>query len=539
MGVTVLAADGGAYSTGTFDNLKYTTTDGSTFSTTTAPSLVSAEAKAAAYYPWASGTDITAVPVTTAAQTDYMYSGWYTGLKDSNPQAKFNMKHALAAVRIGVQKSAGYTPTATLTAVQATSDAFYASATLDATSSTGTLSGLTGPGAVLEKTSLSQALSTTPYTTDFLVVPGTSAQTITFTVTIGGSEYTAITAAVTLQQGAIHSYTLTLSAEGLTVTGTTVEPWTTLDKGSLTLQKYELSWDNAPDGVYAIATDYSLVKVDVANESCIGVALIESDAPVPQRLWIEKYESYGDTYDGCISGYSGVHYNTLDGVNDIYGVGGSFNYNVNEWTSGALSDFNGKEHSSVVSVNYSGGGIGGALAGFLSDFPQNHFRQDWYIPALGQLALIYINKTDINTALNKIGGTPFANEAYWSSTEDEKNTVNSISQGWFVSFSGTNCIMGSTLSINDYRVRLVRDIVEGEGPIETITFNIGTATYYALRDMTWSEWIASFFNNNIYMESGSTVVSPINMVKVNDVQSTDKIIEGQTYTVSGYGSFPG
>ena len=239
MGVTVLASGGGAYSTGTFDNLKYTTTDGSTFSTTTAPSLVSAEAKAAAYYPWASGTDITAVPVTTAAQTDYMYSGWYTGLKDSNPQAKFNMKHALAAVRIGVQKSAGYTPTATLTAVSATSDAFYASATLDATSSTGTLSGLTGPGAVLENTSLNQALSTSPYTTDFLVVPGTSAQTITFTVTIGGSEYTATTAAVTLQQGAIHSYTLTLSAEGLAVTGTTVEPWTTIDKGDLTLvEKY-------------------------------------------------------------------------------------------------------------------------------------------------------------------------------------------------------------------------------------------------------------------------------------------------------------
>ena len=237
MGVTVLAADGGAYSTGTFDNLKYTTTDGSTFSTTTAPSLVSAEAKAAAYYPWADDTDITAVPVTTAAQTDYMYSGWYTGLKDSNPQAKFNMKHALAAVRIGVQKSAGYTPAATLTAVSATSDAFYASATLDATSSTGTLSGLTGPGAVVENTSLNQALSTSPYTTDFLVVPGTSAQTITFTVTIGGSEYTATTAAVNLQQGAIHSYTLTLSAEGLAVTNTTVEPWTTLDKGDLTLER--------------------------------------------------------------------------------------------------------------------------------------------------------------------------------------------------------------------------------------------------------------------------------------------------------------
>ena len=142
-------------------------------------------------------------------------------------------------MRIGVQKSAGYTPAATLTAVQATSDAFYASATLDATSSTGTLSGLTGAGAVLENTSLNQALSTSPYTTDFLVVPGTSAQTITFTVTIGGSEYTATTAAVTLQQGAIHSYTLTLSAEGLAVTGTTVEPWTTLDKGNLTLvEKY-------------------------------------------------------------------------------------------------------------------------------------------------------------------------------------------------------------------------------------------------------------------------------------------------------------
>ncbi len=42
----------------------------------------------------------------------------------------------------------------------------------------------------------------------------------------------------------------------------------------------------------------------------------------------------------------------------------------------------------------------------------------WYLPAIGQLSILYSNITEINTALDEINGSRFFGERYWSCTED-------------------------------------------------------------------------------------------------------------------------
>ena len=83
-------------------------------------------------------------------------------------------------------------------------------------------------------------------------------------------------------------------------------------------------------------------------------------------------------------------------------------------------------------------------------YGNNQGFTDWYIPAEGQLALIYLNKTAINEALTAIGGTTFSADFYWSSSEY------SSCDGWYVGF-GNGRVDGGD-KYNDRRVRFVRDI---------------------------------------------------------------------------------
>ena len=87
----------------------------------------------------------------------------------------------------------------------------------------------------------------------------------------------------------------------------------------------------------------------------------------------------------------------------------------------------------------------------------NEGHNDWYVPACGQLALMYLAKTDINAALAKIGGTAFIeSDGYWSSSEYDANIV------WCVNFN--DGLLSGGRKYYDDRVRFVRDIVVEEKP---------------------------------------------------------------------------
>ena len=58
---------------------------------------------------------------------------------------------------------------------------------------------------------------------------------------------------------------------------------------------------------------------------------------------------------------------------------------------------------------------------------------DWYLPAMGELYAIYVNKDVLNIALRKIGGTKLeASFIYWSSSESSRDNA------WYLTISGGN-----------------------------------------------------------------------------------------------------
>ncbi len=73
---------------------------------------------------------------------------------------------------------------------------------------------------------------------------------------------------------------------------------------------------------------------------------------------------------------------------------------------------------------------------------------DWYLPSKKELNLMYLNKTDINITATANGGSSFANDYYWSSTEGGSNTA------WMQQFSSGTQLTAT--KDQTYYVRAIR-----------------------------------------------------------------------------------
>ena len=245
----------------------------------------------------------------------------------------------------------------------------------------------------------------------------------------------------------------------------------------------------AANGVYAVAQNGLGVDINKANESCIAVALIVNDAPVPQRFWIEKNGESNTTSikaaytaDGAsnteyqkfywgmygsdntsITNYTQTGGGGTESLGYLPKANGSYTSSSNRlsgdyttWTSGALSDFNGKANTAALlaALDTDSYTTYANMATWCRIFNQtateNQGYTDWYIPACGQLSLMYMNMTAINNALTKIGGQTIASNYYWSSSEFSSNI------GWLVYFND-GCV-NNCIKKDGCRVRFVRDI---------------------------------------------------------------------------------
>ena len=224
----------------------------------------------------------------------------------------------------------------------------------------------------------------------------------------------------------------------------------------------------APDGVYAVAKNNKGILVEDADESCKAVALVQGT----HRFMIEKNEYSNPAWNGetvlfgCYSSFTWpCRQTTIDGINttaylpratnDYYSTP-HLSGNYSDWVSGALSDFNGQTNTVTIIANSSNTrDMAMTLSRFNASEKQNQGFSDWYIPACGQMALIYLNRLEINEALNKISGTQFDTAAYFTSTE--YSTYNE----WYISFSN---VSGGTISHDQKNktgnVRFIRDIIE-------------------------------------------------------------------------------
>ena len=245
---------------------------------------------------------------------------------------------------------------------------------------------------------------------------------------------------VTISSGATLEQTTNENLRTITLSNITANITVTFDGTFLT-------WPE--DGVYVVQSDGTVVDRMYATSSCIAVALINS--ATNQKLMIEKKEASNSSYATAASGKSGT-------ASFYWGGYGTDQSIVNCPNSTyAKTDFNGKANSEVLKTVTKGGGsytsyatIGAVLNQFISNSNENQGYSDWYIPACGQLYLIYQNTTNINTALSAIGGTQITAAYYWSSSEY------SPSHGWYV-YLGSGYVDYNSKS-RYYRLRLVRDL---------------------------------------------------------------------------------
>ena len=210
--------------------------------------------------------------------------------------------------------------------------------------------------------------------------------------------------------------------------------------------------DIISNGVYAVDSSGKLIDYTTADSTALGVALVAGE----HKFMIAKSDATNDGsnynlyYDYDKGDLSLTNYNTADGTNSNGYLGTGLSTDFTTWTAGALSDFNGKSNTQVIAASSSKANDMCKVLETFNAGSDNQGHSDWYVPAAGQLALMYLAKTDINAALAKIDGTAFKSRTYWSSSEVGAD------RAWYVNFS--NGLVNNNGKRNNNGVRFIRDI---------------------------------------------------------------------------------
>jgi len=86
--------------------------------------------------------------------------------------------------------------------------------------------------------------------------------------------------------------------------------------------------------------------------------------------------------------------------------------------TGARENYEGAGKLNTITI-VTNQGAGNYAAQLCADLVLSGYS-DWYLPAIQELDLMYINKTIIDTALQAFGLPAIANQSYWSSTENNQ-----------------------------------------------------------------------------------------------------------------------
>ncbi len=87
-------------------------------------------------------------------------------------------------------------------------------------------------------------------------------------------------------------------------------------------------------------------------------------------------------------------------------------------SSAAKGDYNGKSNTSIIIAHGNSNGYSTRAADYCYNYTtEGTTKGDWYLPAGGELYLIYQNKDTLNNSLSKVGGTQLGTSYYWSSSE--------------------------------------------------------------------------------------------------------------------------
>ena len=234
--IGVLLDDGEATSYDAYNNIKFTAaTENSKQVWNPASDIVLDETKGTlyAYYPYAAGTNLAAIPVETASQTDYLYAEPVANVSEKNANVSVTMKHMLANVNVTVNKGT-YVGTGNISKISIQSDGIATAGTFNAAQENPAFTATTGAGTAIESTAATTLGGTA---TDIMVVPTGAAKPITFMVRVDDVDYTVTSSDVTLESGYSYEYTLSLNSTFMSVNKVAVTEWNSVTKEHLTLTK--------------------------------------------------------------------------------------------------------------------------------------------------------------------------------------------------------------------------------------------------------------------------------------------------------------
>lgn len=212
--------------------------------------------------------------------------------------------------------------------------------------------------------------------------------------------------------------------------------------------------DVVENGVYAVDANGKLIDYTIADNTAIGIVIV---AGKNQFMVSTKNIHYG-SYSFWGKGISGkdisniTDYATFNGISESGSISKYDDFTA--WTDGVLSDFNGKSNTSAIIEAYQEYEVSMDyydMCNALNSYNTKNEFNDWYIPSLGQLALIYVNINEINEALTNIGGTVISNYNHWSSSE-----YNST-RGWMLQTTNGKITNNSKSDVGCY-LRCIRDI---------------------------------------------------------------------------------
>ena len=228
IGVSVVDNTGTAYQNQNYNNVLYTAAEvqgKQTWSTTANVTLSGEEATLYAYYPYATGPDIAAIPVdmTETDQKDWMYATPVTGLSDGKSTAEVQLNHALTDLRLTFYKDT-YSGEGEVTEFSIQSTGMAVGGTLNA--KTGEITLPATPVNTITRSAdftLTDKASATPI--DVMLIPTGTEAPVTVSVTVDGHTYSASTTAFTLQKAKAYNYVMKLTSTGLEVTSVALTDW--------------------------------------------------------------------------------------------------------------------------------------------------------------------------------------------------------------------------------------------------------------------------------------------------------------------------
>lgn len=188
-----------------------------------------------AYYPYSETvTDVSAIPVSTTGQTDYLYAK-HTNLSTSVTTATFGMKHALAVVSLTVVKGS-YPGAGVLTQATVRGPGICTGGKMNAkvdedVNPLHSFTGVAEPVAVTSDITLSE----TGDDVNLIVVPNGQTSAFRINLTIDGKEYTTATSEIKLESGYQYHYTVTADERQLSVSSVTIGDWGYSEAGDPTI----------------------------------------------------------------------------------------------------------------------------------------------------------------------------------------------------------------------------------------------------------------------------------------------------------------